>query len=164
MPISFWRRKVTKTASGPVGPYLTHSGVVAHQNNFWAGRAVFISFRHRKVTQTASGPVGPYLTHSGVDGHQDHIWAGRAVSIPLRCRRVAKNTFRPVTAATSFQRRKVTQTDSGPDWLCLSHSGVDGSPKHFKAGEAASTSFRRLLGRSGCIYLTPASKGHPKHF
>jgi hypothetical protein len=42
--------------------------------------------------------------------------------------------------------------------------------KHFKAGGAAYTSFRRrrpprpLLGRSGCVYNTPASKGYLKHF
>jgi hypothetical protein len=115
MPISFWLRKVTKTASGQIGPYLTHSGVVGHQNHLCAGRAMPISFWLRKVTKTASGQVGAYLTHSGVVGHQNNFWAGRAVFIP-------------------FRRRKVTKTASGQVGPYLTHYGVVGHQNHFWAG------------------------------
>jgi hypothetical protein len=54
-------------------------------------------------------------------------------------------------------------------WLSLSHFVVEDYPNYIWAGRAEPISFRcrrpprPLLGRSGCVYLTPASKGHPKH-
>jgi hypothetical protein len=69
--------KAIKTTSGPVGPYLTHSGVECHPNYLQAGRTDYFSFRRQrsprpllgrwgsvclilawKATQTTFGPVG----------------------------------------------------------------------------------------------------------
>jgi hypothetical protein len=64
---------------------------------------------------------------------------------------------------------KVTQTLSEPGGLCLSQSGVEGSPKTLlgRSGRAflilALTATKTTSGPVGCVYLTPALKRHLKH-
>jgi hypothetical protein len=190
VPISFRLRKATKTASGPVGPYLTHSGVKNNLNHLWASQAVIISFRRRRVTQdtfrplglrlphssveptkTTSGPVELCQTHSGVEKLSRPLQgrSGRFYLIPAT-KGLPDRFWAGRTVPISLRRRRVTQNTFRLVGLSLPHSGVKGSPK-------------TLLGHSGCVYLIPASKatkatsgplglclshscveGHPKHF
>jgi hypothetical protein len=83
---------------------------------------------------------------------------------------VTQNTFRPVGLRIPHFGVNSHQPRLSRSGCVYNTPASKGYLKHFKAGEAAFTSFRRqqpprpLLGRSGCVYNTPALKGHPKHF
>jgi hypothetical protein len=111
--------KATQTTFGPVGLFLSHSGV--HSDHFWTGRAVSNSFRRRRVTQTTSGPVGLCLSQSSVD-------------------KATQTTFGAVGLFNYGVEGHPNQF--GAVELSLPHFCVKGHPDHFQAGRAVFFSFR----------------------
>jgi hypothetical protein len=171
--------KLSRPLQGWSGRIFLIPATKGHPDHFWAGRTVMpISLRRRM-------PPRPLLSRSGCiylipasKSCQERFWAGQAVSISFRRRR----SLRPLLGQSVYTylilASKGTQNTFRPVGLCLQGwSGriylipaTKGNPDHFWAGQTVPISLRRrrpprpLLDRSGCVYPTPASKGHLKHF
>jgi hypothetical protein len=124
VPIFFRRRRIAKTASGPVGPYILHSGIGGLPETLSGRCGCVYLIRFRRPPRPFLGRSGRAYLIPAPNRYLDRFGAGWAVYYSFWRRKSPDQAG--LAVFISFQSRRVTQNTFRPVRLRLPHSGVEG--------------------------------------